>query len=133
MGFCLFVFLRFRGFSASDHENFLTLVCLLTADLVEAHLLAPTFLSVATQVAHCKLSIYMVIAGVANAYSSMGEKTGFREALLEVLKNASQTVSTTDLTMVHQCVFAELVLMQKELPANKELPTKTGGIRSGNL
>ena len=83
--------------------------------------------------AHYKLSIYMVIVGVANAYSSMGEKTGFREASLEVLKNASQTVSTTDLTMVHQYVFAELVLMQKELPANKELPTKTGGIRSGNL
>ena len=63
-------------------------------------------------------------------YSSKGEKTGFREASLEVLKCIPNCV---DLTMIHQCVIAELVSTQKDLPANKELPPKTGRIRSGNL
>ena len=53
-------------------------------------------------------------------YSSKGQKTGLREASLEGSKNASQTVLTTELTMVDQCVFAELVSTQKDLPANKE-------------
>ena len=65
-------------------------------------------------------------------YSSKGEITGFREASFEVSKNASQTSSTTDLNMFHQGAFAELISTQKDLPANMELPTKTGGIRSGN-
>ena len=42
-------------------------------------------------------------------------------------------LSTTDLTMVHQCVFAEFVLTQKDMPVNKEFLLKTSGIRSGNL
>ena len=64
-------------------------------------------------------------------YSNKGERTGFREALSEVSENASRTVSTTDLKMLHQCVFAELVSMQKQFLAHKEFLPKTVGIRSG--
>ena len=50
--------------------------------------------------------------GLYEIYCTVARVKGQVLGRTELSKNASQTESTTDLTMVHQYVFAELVLTQ---------------------